>query len=84
MPNNPYFYDSLDGDGVHMRIISLMGVYQCKTLIKHLIKCILRGAGQQKQLFYGLSALLSAPVCFSRQQLKWRNPPYRCCFMLLL
>lgn len=56
-----------------MDSISLTGVYQSKTLIKHLIKSILRSAGQQKQLFYGLSALLSTPVCFSRQQLKWKK-----------
>lgn len=58
---------------MHMDSISVMGVYQCKTLIKHLIKSILRSAGRQKQLFYGLSALLSTPVCFSRRQLKCRK-----------
>lgn len=57
-----------------MDSVSLMDVYQSKTLIKHLIKSILRRVGQQKQLFYGLSALLSTPVCFSRQQLKWKKP----------
>lgn len=49
-----------------MGSISLMGAYWSKTLIKHLV--------QQKQLFYGLSVLLSTPVCFSRQQLKWKKP----------
>lgn len=59
---------------MHMDSISLMDVYQSKTLIKHLIKSILRSAGQQKQLFYGLSVLLSTPACFSRLQLKWKKP----------
>lgn len=61
-----------------MDSVCLMDVYQSKTLIKHLIKSILRSVGQQEQLFYGLSVLLSTPVCFSRQQLKWKNHPYRC------
>lgn len=67
-----------------MDSISLMDVYQSKTVIKHLLKSILSSVGQQKQLFYGLSALLSTPVCFSRQQLKWKNHPYRCGFILFL
>lgn len=69
---------------MHTDSISLMDVYQSKTLIKHLIKSILRSAGQQKQLFYGLSALFSTPVCFSRQQLKWKKhiptDAVLCCF----
>lgn len=48
----------------------LMDGYQYKTLIKHLIKSNMRISDQQKQLFYGLSVHLRAPVCFSREQLK--------------
>lgn len=68
-----------------MDSISLMDVYQSKTLIKHLIKSILRRVGQQKQLFYGLSALLKHTCVFFQAAIKVeKNHPYRCGFMLFM
>lgn len=48
----------------------LMDDYQYKTLIKHIIKSIMRSTEQQKQLFYGLSVQLKHTCVFFQVAIK--------------
>lgn len=54
----------------------LMDGYQCKTLIKYLIKSIMSSSDQQKQLFYGLSGPLKHTCVFFQVAIKVQSDRY--------